>query len=165
MDGRPLTKPDLTEIEIRERALKASTTEHWLSLYSEIIMAGIYKSNSTVSGIAIGNVMEQIRDWKDDWNKVSLELKAIEVNGLEDVELVDYPVMGPGGKYAVPPTGMKVFWPERGPKPVIFKERCAISVYHFFSWLISFKDTLGNPQARIGGNIDLSGRSNINIGM
>jgi hypothetical protein len=163
---QPLPKADLTEVEIRARAMQATTTESWLDLYSEIIKQGIYKSNSTVTGIAIGNVMEQIRDWDADWKKVAIELKAIEVNALEDVEMANIPEQGPNGRYSVPATGMQVYWPSRGNRPVVFKDRRAISVFHFFSWLISFKDTLGNPQARIDGNRrDIFAKSNINIGM
>lgn len=165
MDGTPLTRPDLTEIELRAKAMSAKSTEDWLELYSEVTMASIYRANSTEGGIAIGNILEVIKEWKADWKKAEVELKAIGLNALEDVEMEDYPRVNPStGKYVIKPTGMRVFWTERGEKPVVFKGRIALSVYHFFSWFMSFKDTLGDPKARLGGSVDITKHADIIIG-
>ncbi len=153
-----LPKPDLTEIELRMRAMAAKSTADWLELYSEVVQASIYKASSDEFGIARGNIMEQIRDWRADWKKVAIELSAIELNALEEVELQDEPRMNPAtNRYVIKPEGMSVYWPSRGDKPIVFKQRAALSVFHFFSWLISFKDTIAPPKSRLGGNIDISG--------
>ncbi len=165
MDTPPLTKPDLTEVELRAKAMAAKSTEDWLELYSEVTMASIFRANSTDAGVAIGNILEVIREWKSDWKKAAIELKAIGLNALEDVELDDVPRINPQtGKYVIKPEGMKVYWFERGEKPVVFKGRQALSVYHFFSWFVSFKDTLGDPKARLGGSLDITKHADIIIG-
>jgi hypothetical protein len=148
-----LTLADVQEMENRRKAVEAKSTQDWLDLYGEIVEQGMYKTMSSASGLARGNAMELVREWRSTWSKAAAELAAIEINVLEDVEIEDPPRQHPTTqKWLVKPTGMRIYWPTRGPHPVVFKDRLALSVFLFFSWFISFKDTLGGPvQGRLDG--------------
>jgi hypothetical protein len=161
-----LTADDLVEMENRRKAVEATSTKDWLTLYGEIVEQGMYKTMSSESGLARGNVMELIREWRATWSRASVELAAIELSILDDVEIEDAPRQHPTTqKWLIKPEGMKIYWPTRGPHPVVFKDRLALSVFLFFSWFISFKDTLGGPvQGRLDGLQQISTDKRMVIG-
>lgn len=139
-----MDRKQLSDLEIHRRAMAAKKTDDWLDLFEAVCEQAIFKQ--------CGNDMEPVRKWRSDWKVARRELKAIELNIMEDVEIEDPPLEVPtatGVNLITPPTGTKFYWPSRGQRPLVVRDRPASMMVNFFKWFMSFQDTLGqDPKAR-----------------
>ncbi len=131
------TGNDMTELETRRRLAAATRTSDWLDVFQEVVEVGI-STSCTV------DMMEKLRAWRRDWKQPRIELTAIGLSVLDEVEIENSPVAIPMAPAydASKPTKIWFYADGGNPQSISLRGVGARIATNFFVWMASFQDTL-----------------------
>lgn len=131
------TGNEMANLETIRKLAAAKATSDWLDVFQETVEVGINTSTNV-------DALEKIQAWRRDWKAVKVELSAIGLTVLDEVDIENSPVAIPYAPRYIPSKPTKIWFYADGGKEqsITFSGVQARIATNFFVWMSSFQDTL-----------------------